>query len=157
MNRLPVHDITSFWPTHSAKHIAALTADIKANGVRVPLVGWKNPEEGGKLVIINGRHRAAIAERLGVDYQTREFVGTAAEMIKHVAELNAAERSLSDEQRQSVAFKVDGFLAAITKTPNAETGLRSTPANIDPPKGKPTKAKPSESARTPQGRQDGQT
>jgi N6-adenosine-specific RNA methylase IME4 len=72
---------------------AALEADIKARGVLVPV---EVDEEGN---ILDGHHRAEIAERLGISYETvvRRF-NTPQEKIEHILKVNLCRRQLDPMQ-----------------------------------------------------------
>jgi ParB-like chromosome segregation protein Spo0J len=80
---------------------AALRADIKANGIRVPI----DVDESG--TIIDGHHRAWIAGELGVDCPRRVVAGlTSDQKRQHAIAVNAYRRQLSREARRELIAKL---------------------------------------------------
>ncbi len=100
---------------------AALKADIKKRGVKVPI------EMDDQDNILDGHNRVAIAEELGLDYETivREFA-TESEKREHVIKLNLARRHL-DPVRWGLAFKM---LIAERGARPGEGGDRKSPATV---------------------------
>lgn len=75
---------------------ADLEQSIKANGVLVPVL----IDDGGD--IIDGHHRAEIADRLGIEYLQITKVGTPAELRTLAYSLNLHRRHLSREQKREL-------------------------------------------------------
>jgi ParB-like chromosome segregation protein Spo0J len=139
MPRYEVHDSCFIFPQMSAEELAGVKEDIKANGVQSAVVLWRDPEQGGKLVIVDGRHRSAICEELDIDYPTREFKGTPREMASHVCALNFHRRNMDPGQRAVAWLKMNDLMkvyeaAGRTGLPGRPTGLRSGDAEIQPTK-----------------------
>ncbi|MCE9604440.1 MAG: ParB N-terminal domain-containing protein [Planctomycetia bacterium] len=158
MIRHDVHDVCGLWRMHSVERVAELTDDIRKNGVKTPLVVWKNPEERGKLVIVDGQHRAAIAAQLDIDYPFTEFVGSVEEMLAHVTTINVASRQPDAAELERAMTLLNGMLLLCRKAREEnkplETGLRSVKPELLRPKGTmqsktPRRKKPTVSARTP--------
>jgi ParB-like chromosome segregation protein Spo0J len=75
----------------------ALAKDIAERGVLVPV----EVDENG--VILDGHHRAMIADSLGIEYPTVTRTGmTEAEKLEHVFALNLARRQLNSQTRALV-------------------------------------------------------
>jgi ParB-like chromosome segregation protein Spo0J len=141
MPRYECHDVCHFFPPMSEEELAELKKDIQANRVQTAVVLWRNPEQENKTVIIDGRHRAAICEELGgeyLDYPTREYKGTAEEMVRHITSLNLHRRHLNSGQKAAAFVKADGMIQAIRKARETkqpiDTGLRSSPPDAAGPK-----------------------
>lgn len=74
-----------------------LYRDIASNGIRVPV----DVDEDGN--ILDGHHRAEIAESLGIDFPIRELAGlTEEEKIAHAYAVNVTRRSLTREQKRDL-------------------------------------------------------
>lgn len=85
------------FPNLTADEMEALTADIKARGVMVPVEVDENDD------ILDGHHRAVIADSLGVEYPKIVREGWSEEQkLTHVVALNAHRRQLTSEQRAEV-------------------------------------------------------
>lgn len=81
-------------PNLTADEYDALRTDIRERGVMVPV----ELDETG--TILDGHHRAAIAEELGIDYPTIVRAGLNEEQkVGHVLALNLHRRQLTREQR----------------------------------------------------------
>src|SRR5215471_2981130 len=82
-----------------------LSADIKANGVVVPIVVNKKRD-----TIIDGRNRWMIATELGVqkDVPYDVFQGTDEEIPSEILRLNVFRRHLDDDQRLAYIVKIRG-------------------------------------------------
>ncbi len=143
MPRYECHDVCHFFPPMSPDERAELKKDIQANYVQTAVVVWRNPEQENKTVIIDGFHRASICEELGGDYlnyPTREYKGTAEEMVRHITSLNLHRRHLDSGQKAAAFVKADGMIQALRKAREAkqpiDTGLRSSPPETAAPKGR---------------------
>lgn len=80
-------------PALRADEFAQLEADIRRRGVLVPV------EVDDTGCILDGHHRAAIAEKLGIDFPTveRRFASEA-EKLEHVLKINLCRRHLDPVQ-----------------------------------------------------------
>lgn len=84
-------------PPLSDEECAALREDIAAAGVRVPI----DVDENG--VILNGHHRKAIADELGIDCPVRVVAGLGHEDKRaHALSTNLNGRRLNREQRRAL-------------------------------------------------------
>jgi hypothetical protein len=93
------HPFAELFPLMSAAEQEALTADIKANGLRQPIVLYQKQ-------ILDGRNRAASCKEAGVDHVYVDFEGDDVAALAFVLSLNAARRNLAAGQRAIVAAKI---------------------------------------------------
>ncbi len=90
-------DRFQLFPPLSVNEMDALRRDIAERGVMVPV----EMDEHGD--ILDGHHRAAIADELGIEYPTVVRKGmTEDEKLEHVFALNFARRSLSKDEQVMV-------------------------------------------------------
>lgn len=94
------HPYAKLFPLLGAEALQALADDIKANGLRQPVV----IDAHGR--IIDGRNRNAACQLAGVTPVYEPFTGTDAEVLKLVISLNLHRRHLTDSQRSMVAAEV---------------------------------------------------
>jgi ParB-like chromosome segregation protein Spo0J len=128
---LQSHSIADAFPMMVGPEFAELVADIKANGVREPIVLHE-----GK--ILDGRNRYRAAQAAGVECPRTEYQGT--DPIKHVVSLNLRRRHLDESQRALVAAKLTNLKdgerpsqicePAVTRERAAEM-LNVSPRSID--------------------------
>jgi len=76
---------------------AALVADIRDNGLRVPIV----IQDG---MILDGRNRYKACQELGIHPETTEYTGNP---WAYVWSLNGTRRDLTDAQRAAIWLKID--------------------------------------------------
>lgn len=94
------HPLALLFPTMGADELAELTADIKAHGLREPIVVM--PEPDGR--ILDGRHRYLACERAGVAPHFRTFDG--ADAAAYVISANLRRRHLKESQRAMIAARL---------------------------------------------------
>lgn len=79
-DNLPVHPALEAMPTMSAEELAMLTASIKKNGLRVPIVVWRDNRDArpgpegmndGVTYLVDGRARLAALRSLGISDPTQ--------------------------------------------------------------------------------------
>jgi N6-adenosine-specific RNA methylase IME4 len=101
-------------PQLHADELARLTASIQERGVEVPIV----VDEAGQ--IIDGHHRAMIADSLGVDYQkdTRRGLSEWEKRLLAIT-LNVDRRQLTDAQRVVVGRRIEPDIAERTRARQA--------------------------------------
>ena len=120
-------------PELGVDDLARLTASIRENGVQVPVV----LDEFG--VVIDGHHRARIAESLGVDYpkDVRRGLSEAEKRVLAV-ELNSVRRHLTDAQRVELGRKIEPDVAEIARKRQEELGRThgGRPFGTNVPKGR---------------------
>jgi ParB-like chromosome segregation protein Spo0J len=84
-------------PELSANELETLRADIAENGIQVPVI----KDQHGR--IIDGNHRAAIADDLGIDYPTQVIeVADDGDAWNRAVALNCARRHLTREQVRDI-------------------------------------------------------
>lgn len=91
------HELACLFPMLDNAALADLTEDIRANGVREPIVLYE-----GK--ILDGRNRYHAAREIGATYPVAEYVG--ADPLGYVVSLNLKRRHLNESQRAMVAAKL---------------------------------------------------
>lgn len=87
-NVLGTHPYADAWPWLTEDELAELADDIKANGLRNPIVMYDG-------LILDGRNRAAACGRAGVQAAFVEFDGTDDEALAFVQSINGARRHQS--------------------------------------------------------------
>lgn len=89
------------FPNLTADEFDALSADIRERGVMVPV----EVDENGD--ILDGHHRAMIADSLGIEYPTVVRTGWSEDQkLVHVVALNAHRRQLSAVERADVVGRL---------------------------------------------------
>jgi len=93
--KLKPHPLAQRMPPMLTDEYADLLADIKAHGLRQPIVLFE-----GK--VLDGLNRLRACDDAGVEPRTEEFTGTKAEAEAFVLSLNVHRRHLTFEQRQKL-------------------------------------------------------
>jgi ParB-like chromosome segregation protein Spo0J len=88
------HPLAAIFPVMAEPEIADLAADIKTNGLRVPIVLYQ-----GK--ILDGRNRYRACDKAEVEPQFVEYEGD--QPIQYVLSLNLRRRHLTTSQKATVA------------------------------------------------------
>lgn len=100
MTELRIHPVCSVMPPMSDEDLSALESDVRANGVRVPIITYRG-------YIIDGRHRYQIARKLGVDCPQHELTLPAGQsLVEYAVALNLRRRHLTASQRAAVAVEI---------------------------------------------------
>jgi hypothetical protein len=98
--------------------LAGLAASIRDKGVLIPVV----VDEAG--AIIDGHHRAMIADSLGIEYPRTVRTGlSAAEKRVLAVELNVARRHLTDAQRVQLGRLIEPDIAEVARA-RSQANLR---------------------------------
>lgn len=97
MTNLEFHPLANLFPLIEGAEFEQLVADIKANGVREPVITYE-----GK--ILDGRNRFKAANAAGVEVPTKEYSGD--DPLGFVISLNLHRRHLSESQRAMVAATI---------------------------------------------------
>lgn len=97
MTNLEFHPLANLFPLIEGAEFEQLVADIKANGVREPVITYE-----GK--ILDGRNRFKAANAAGADVPFREYEG--ADPLGFVISLNLHRRHLNESQRAMVAAAI---------------------------------------------------
>jgi hypothetical protein len=84
---------------------AKLKASIKKLQCRMPVVLWKNPNDGS-VWCIDGKHRVELCGELGQTFPTVHFVGTETEAIAMAESLNDDRRHQTDAEKQARVERV---------------------------------------------------
>ena len=93
---VPAHLLADYFPAMPPEDFAELVADVKANGVKVPVALFKN----GTTTLLDGRHRLAAAQEAGrkcpailVEGDPKEYVWKV--NVTYRRHLSPAERALA--------------------------------------------------------------
>lgn len=97
MTNLEFHPLANLFPLIEGAEFEQLVADIKANGVREPVITYE-----GK--ILDGRNRFKAANAAGAEVPFREYEG--ADPLGFVISLNLHRRHLNESQRAMVAAAI---------------------------------------------------
>lgn len=92
---MKVHPLAQGIPAMLRDEYVALVADIKAHGLRQPIVVFE-------VMILDGIHRRKACIEAGVEARTVEFKGTRAEAEAFVLSLNVHRRHLTLEQKRKL-------------------------------------------------------
>lgn len=97
----PIHPFADLLPVLTESELDELTADIAHHGQREPVTVWTDRNDVTWL--LDGRHRARAATRVGVELRTTLFRGNEDEARALVMSLNIRRRHLSPSQRALAA------------------------------------------------------
>jgi ParB-like chromosome segregation protein Spo0J len=92
-----MHPACAAWPPMPACDIEKLAADIKANGLRQPVILHEDK-------ILDGRNRALACEMAGVDLKTEVYAGT--DPVGFVVSMNLHRRHLKESQRSMIGARL---------------------------------------------------
>lgn len=93
--RLRLHPLARAIPQIPEKQFLELAADIKRNGVEVPIVLYDGQ-------VLDGRHRTAVASALRLPVRVTEVSGDEARARARIVSLNINRRMLTSAQRASI-------------------------------------------------------
>jgi N6-adenosine-specific RNA methylase IME4 len=124
------HEYADLFPWLEGPALDALREDIRANGIREPVVFLHD-------AILDGRNRYMCARDLGIEYPRREFGSDpldGTDPLAFVISLNLTRRHLSEGQRASVAAKLAnlGHGGDRKSDQSANLPLDLTPAEPEP-------------------------
>lgn len=94
---LEFHEYANLFPLIEGKEFDELVEDVKAHGVREPIVLYNSK-------ILDGRNRYRAAQAASVEYDTEEYNGD--DPLGLVVSLNLKRRHLTESQRGVVAAKL---------------------------------------------------
>lgn len=126
--RYGVHEFAASQPSMDDRAFAELVADIKANGLKVPIVLFDG-------AILDGRHRAKACAILGIEPITTTFEGTERAARALVHSMNVERRHLTPAQKREALMaelkrdptRSDRQIAKATGfAPNTVTAARAT-------------------------------
>jgi hypothetical protein len=91
-----VHPAADVFPWMSDEELAALGEDIKANGLRVPILTW---DGGDGPVIVDGRNRLEAMERVGLTAGSPFFQVSVKDPVSLIISLNIHRRHLNKQEQ----------------------------------------------------------
>jgi ParB-like chromosome segregation protein Spo0J len=94
---LEPHPLAALFPLMAENEFSAVKADIAAHGLREPIWLYE-----GK--ILDGRNRHRACRELGLECQTRDYVGP--DPLSFILSMNLHRRHLSESQRAMVAERI---------------------------------------------------
>jgi hypothetical protein len=98
------HPYSNIWPMMTGPDFENLKADIKANGLRLPVLTYKG-------AILDGRNRALACDQTGIEVRYQEAKATTDEdALALVVSLNDHRRHLSENQRALAASKLANII-----------------------------------------------
>jgi ParB-like chromosome segregation protein Spo0J len=104
LREMAVHKVAKLFPTLPEKELKELREDIKANGIKVPILVNKAED-----TILDGRNRWKIAHELKLtkdQVPMEKFKGADEEIPSEILSRNIFRRHLTDDQRISLLAKV---------------------------------------------------
>ena len=109
-DRYQIHPAAAAFPMLDDAELEALGADIKANGLKVPIVFWRAGDE--QFLLVDGRNRFEAMERAGIELPLDRFglpdkyrgacvckVSSRKDPLPLIIALNVRRRHLTKEQR----------------------------------------------------------
>ncbi len=91
------HELANLFPMLEGQAFADLVEDVRANGVREPIVMFEGR-------VLDGRNRYMAAREAGLPYPVVEYTGDDA--LSYVVSLNLKRRHLDEGQRATVGAKI---------------------------------------------------
>jgi len=95
-DELPVHQATSIFPDMTAVEFEELKADIAKNGLRLPILVFRNQ-------IIDGRQRVRACKELGIAPRYQAVHQAQKSIPEYIVSMNLKRRHLNDSQRAMIA------------------------------------------------------
>lgn len=106
MTLMKPHPYSLLFPTMTPEVRRGLKESIQAHGVREPIWIYQGQ-------ILDGRHRYAVAQELGVECPTKEFVGSDQDALRMVMDANFNRRDLTASQRASIHIDCAEIMATL--------------------------------------------
>jgi phage N-6-adenine-methyltransferase len=91
------HPCAEIFPLMQGAEFEALVLDIKANGLRQPIILYEEK-------VLDGRNRWRACEKAGVEPKTKNWLGD--DPLAYVISLNLTRRHLNEMQREMVAARI---------------------------------------------------
>lgn len=95
-DELPVHEAASIFPDMTSVEFDELKADIKKNGLRLPILVFRNQ-------IIDGRQRVRACKALGIAPRYQAVHQAQKSIPEYIISMNLKRRHLNDSQRAMIA------------------------------------------------------
>lgn len=141
---LSVMELANEYPLLVDDQEVDLIASIEANGIREPLILFKDPMADDAL--LDGRNRLASAIKVGLDeVPVRYFVGTIEEAEDLIIDLNEKRRHLLPVQR---AYIADKHRAIVAKRAEERMKAGKKIVEVNPSTGEVLGSEPTETGRT---------
>jgi N6-adenosine-specific RNA methylase IME4 len=124
--RIEAHPAARIFPLMEGSDYAALVEDIKANGLREPIVRYR---DGDQIWILDGRNRLRACRDAGVEPQWDDYIGS--DPIAYAMSMNVHRRHLNETQRSFVGAElVPLYEAQAKERQRAAGGARPVSANL---------------------------
>jgi ParB-like chromosome segregation protein Spo0J len=113
-----VHPFADAFPMMGGEELAELVADIRDNGLRVPIEYIGRHDE---LIIVDGRNRLKACFIAGVrpDFGRCHCVDSDEQLLSYIWSKNVRRRQLTASQRAIIATEQRSFIAKITEAKDA--------------------------------------
>lgn len=118
----PPHPAANVFPLMDDHDFKGLVEDVKANGLRMPIVLFRTGEQ---TLTLDGRNRARACDVAGVEPRYETYTGD--DPVRYVVSVNIARRHLSVSQRAAIALELYPLLApdeAVDRTPHGKFAKR---------------------------------
>lgn len=121
MAKLQVHPFAALLPFASDEEYRHIRDDIRANGLKVPLLIFNEK-------LLDGRTREEACNELGISPSFEYIRGTARDALKQVQSLNVFRRHLSQSQKAAVAERISCELQKLDGLSVKESRLEAAKA-----------------------------
>lgn len=116
MTALHSHPAADLFPLLDGSEFAELVADIRAHGLREPIV----LDRQGR--VLDGRNRARACAELSIEAASQTFQGTDTEAIAYVISLNLRRRHLNESQRALIAAELANLAHGVRADRSSDRG-----------------------------------
>jgi hypothetical protein len=116
--KLRLHELAKMLPTMTDEEFSAFVEDVRAHGINKPILLLK-----GTDLVLDGRHRVAVADALGVEVRVDDFIGTEEQARDRVMSENVHRRHLTNAQRGLLVREL--YLPQARKEAAARQGTRT--------------------------------
>jgi hypothetical protein len=116
--KLRLHELAKALPTMTDDEFSVFVDDVREHGVNKPILVLK-----GTDLVIDGRHRIAVADALGLEVRVDEFVGSEEQARDRVMSENVHRRHLNTAQRGLIVREL--YLPQAREEAQARRGTRT--------------------------------